>query len=117
MTRASDNHFISVSRHGELMARLPVDPRVARLLVVANKNDALREGLVIAAALSVVDPREYGVDPDAARRKHEVFADARSEFTSRSPRSVLSRHSGLPAGHIRTRAVAEINLARVSCVS
>src|SRR6185295_19274929 len=31
---------------------------------------------------SVVDPREYGVDADAARRKHEVFADPRSEFTS-----------------------------------
>jgi ATP-dependent helicase HrpA len=71
-----------LTKDGELMARLPVDPRVARLLVVANKNDALREGLVIAAALSVVDPREYGVDPDAARRKHEVFADARSEFTT-----------------------------------
>jgi ATP-dependent helicase HrpA len=67
---------------GELMARLPVDPRVARLLVVANRNGALHEALVIGAALSVVDPREYGVDPDAARRKHEVFADARSEFTS-----------------------------------
>ncbi len=63
------------------MARLPVDPRVARLLVVANRNGALREGLVIAAALSVVDPREYGVDPDAARRKHEELADPRSEFT------------------------------------
>jgi ATP-dependent helicase HrpA len=71
-----------LTKDGELMARLPVDPRVARLLVVANTNDALREGLVIAAALSTVDPREYGVDPDAARRKHEVFADARSEFTS-----------------------------------
>jgi ATP-dependent helicase HrpA len=71
-----------LTKDGELMARLPVDPRVARLLVVANKNDALREGLVIAAALSVVDPREYGVDPDAARRKHEAFADARSEFAS-----------------------------------
>jgi len=70
-----------LTKDGRLMARLPVDPRVARLLVVANKNGALREGLVIAAALSVVDPREYGVDPDAARRKHEVFADARSEFT------------------------------------
>jgi len=57
-----------LTKDGELMARLPVDPRVARLLVVANKNDALREGLVIAAALSVVDPREYGVDPDAAGR-------------------------------------------------
>jgi ATP-dependent helicase HrpA len=67
---------------GELMARLPVDPRVARLLVVAHRNDALREGLVIAAALSVVDPRELGDDPEAARRKHETFADPRSEFAS-----------------------------------
>jgi ATP-dependent helicase HrpA len=67
---------------GDLMARLPVDPRVARLLVVAHRNNALREGLVIAAALSVVDPREYGVDADAARRKHEAFADPRSEFAS-----------------------------------
>jgi ATP-dependent helicase HrpA len=74
-----DRHL---TEDGELMARLPVDPRVARLLVVANRNGALREALVIAAALSVVDPREYGVDPDAARRKHEAFADARSEFTS-----------------------------------
>ncbi len=75
-----DEHLLT--QDGELMARLPVDPRVARLLVVANRNDALREGLVIAAALSVVDPREHGVDPDAARRKHEAFADTRSEFTS-----------------------------------
>jgi ATP-dependent RNA helicase HrpA len=68
---------------GELMARLPVDPRVARLLVVANRNGALREGLVIAAALSVVDPREYPPgDPDAARRKHEELGDPRSDFTT-----------------------------------
>ncbi len=71
-----------LTRDGELMARLPVDPRVARLLVVANQNGALHEGLVIAAALSVVDPRETGVDPDAARRKHEELADPRSDFAT-----------------------------------
>ena len=71
-----------LTRDGELMARLPVDPRVARLLVVANQNGALHEGLVIAAALSVVDPRETAVDPDAARRKHEELADPRSDFTT-----------------------------------
>jgi ATP-dependent helicase HrpA len=65
---------------GELMARLPVDPRVARLLVVANRSGALHEGLVIGAALSVVDPREFGVDAEAARRKQEAFAEPRSEF-------------------------------------
>ena len=71
-----------LTRDGELMARLPVDPRVARLLVVANQNGALHEGLVIAAALSVVDPRETGVDPDAARRRHEELADPRSDFAT-----------------------------------
>jgi ATP-dependent helicase HrpA len=71
-----------LTKDGELMARLPVDPRLARLLIVAHRNGALREGLVIAAALSVADPREYGADPDAARRKHKLFADARSEFTA-----------------------------------
>jgi ATP-dependent RNA helicase HrpA len=67
---------------GKLMAQLPVDPRVARLLVIAHRNAVLREGLVLAAALSVVDPREYGVDPDAARRAQERFADPRSEFVT-----------------------------------
>jgi len=68
---------------GKLMARLPVDPRVARLLVVAERHGALREGLVIASALSAVDPREHGGDDvDAARRKHETFADPRSDFVT-----------------------------------
>jgi ATP-dependent helicase HrpA len=72
-----------LTRDGDLMARLPVDPRVARLLVVANRTGALREGLVIAAALSVVDPREHeGSDPEAARRKHGEFADPRSDFVT-----------------------------------
>jgi len=71
-----------LTQDGELMARLPVDPRVARLLVVANRNGALREALVIAAALSVVDPRETSVDPDSARRKHEEQADPRSDFAT-----------------------------------
>ena len=68
---------------GTTMARLPVDPRLARLLIVANRNGALREGLVIAAALSVVDPREYPGDAlEAARRAHEEFADPRSDFVT-----------------------------------
>ena len=72
-----------LTRDGEAMARLPVDPRVARLLVVANRLGALREGLVIAAALSTVDPREYPADAlDAARRQHDTFADPRSDFVT-----------------------------------
>jgi ATP-dependent helicase HrpA len=66
---------------GAAMARLPVDPRIARLLLVADRTHALREALVVAAALSVVDAREHGAeDADAARQRHEAFADARSDF-------------------------------------
>ncbi|HEY8521264.1 MAG TPA: ATP-dependent RNA helicase HrpA [Gammaproteobacteria bacterium] len=68
---------------GRLMARLPVDPRVARLLVVANRHGALREGLVIGAALSVPDPREHPPEHlEAARQRHRELADPRSDFLS-----------------------------------
>jgi len=66
---------------GELMARLPVDPRLARLLLAAHRQNALREGLVLAAALGVVDPREQPPDNlGAARAKHAEIADERSDF-------------------------------------
>ena len=66
---------------GELMARLPVDPRLARLLLAAHRQNALREGLVLAAALGVVDPREQPADNlGAARAKHAETADERSDF-------------------------------------
>ncbi len=66
---------------GELMARLPLDPRLARLLVAAHRQGALREGLVLAAALGVVDPREQPPDNlGAARAKHAEMADPRSDF-------------------------------------
>src|SRR5690606_10775743 len=68
---------------GELMARLPIDPRLARLLLAAQRQGALREGLVLAAALGVVDPREQPADNlGAARQKHAELADERSDFTT-----------------------------------
>lgn len=68
---------------GELMARLPVDPRLARLLLAAHRQNALREGLVLAAALGIVDPREQPADNlGAARQKHAEMADERSDFTT-----------------------------------
>ena len=76
----ADGHL---TRDGETMAKPPVDPRVARLLVEANRRGALREGLVIAAALSTVDPRELPPDTlEAARRQHDAFTDPRSDFVT-----------------------------------
>src|SRR5690606_25836183 len=68
---------------GDLMARLPVDPRLARLLLAAYRQGALREGLVLAAALGGVDPREQPADNlGAARQKHAELADERSDFVT-----------------------------------
>ncbi len=72
-----------LTEDGAVMARLPLDPRLARLLIVAERNGALREGLVIASALGVIDPREFPGDQlEAARRAHEEFADPRSDFSA-----------------------------------
>ncbi|KFB66451.1 ATP-dependent RNA helicase HrpA [Candidatus Accumulibacter vicinus] len=68
---------------GQELAKMPLDPRLARMIVAARDEGCLREVLVIAAALSVQDPRERPQErqgtADAAHRK---FADERSEFLS-----------------------------------
>lgn len=68
---------------GRHMARMPVDPRLARMLVEANQLGALKEMLVIAAALSVQDPRERPAQKTAAAdASHAEFFDPRSDFLS-----------------------------------
>ena len=67
---------------GEL-ARLPLDPRVGRMLVAAREEGCLEQMLVIAAALSLQDPRERPMDKAAAAdERHKQFADERSDFLS-----------------------------------
>ncbi|HVL74778.1 MAG TPA: ATP-dependent RNA helicase HrpA, partial [Noviherbaspirillum sp.] len=66
---------------GRQLARLPLDPRVGRMILAARDNNALAEVLVIAAALSVQDPRDRPLDAqDAADNAHRKFADEKSEF-------------------------------------
>ncbi|QNP41280.1 ATP-dependent RNA helicase HrpA [Lysobacter solisilvae (ex Woo and Kim 2020)] len=66
---------------GKLMARLPVDVKLARMLVAANSHGCLREMLAIAAFLGIQDPRERPADQRAAAdTAHALFADPRSEF-------------------------------------
>ena len=68
---------------GERLAKMPVDPRVARMLLAASEQHCLFEMLIIAAALSVQDPRErpLGQQP-AADEAHRRHADERSDFLS-----------------------------------
>jgi ATP-dependent helicase HrpA len=77
---ASDPRLTPV---GRTMARLPVDPRFARMLVEADRRGCLREVLVIVSGLSIQDVRERPADDaEAADALHARFADPRSDFTS-----------------------------------
>ncbi|MEQ1595994.1 MAG: ATP-dependent RNA helicase HrpA [Casimicrobium sp.] len=68
---------------GRELSRIPVDPRIGRMLVEGKKLGVLPEVLVIAAALSVPDPRERPFEArDAADRAHQWFKDAKSDFLS-----------------------------------
>ncbi len=66
---------------GVTLAKFPVDPALARMLLAADKNVALREVLIIASALSVQDPRLRPHEKQQeAQLAHEKFAHPQSEF-------------------------------------
>ena len=71
----------NLTKTGRQLAKLPLDPRVARMLMAAEQLRCLREMLVIASALSVQDPRDRPMErAQAADEKHKLFADERSDF-------------------------------------
>jgi len=70
-----------LTRTGRALAQLPVDPRLARMVVEAERLGCVREVLVIAAALSIQDPRERPTDAQqAANQMHARFVDPSSDF-------------------------------------
>jgi len=74
-----DNELTPVGRN---LARLPLDPRVGRMILEARDRQALDEVLVIASALSVQDVRDRPMDKQAqADQQHAKFDDEKSEFT------------------------------------
>lgn len=70
-----------LTAYGRKIAQLPLDPRLARMVLEAEANGALREVLIIVAALSIQDPRERPMDKQQqADEKHRRFADEHSDF-------------------------------------
>jgi ATP-dependent helicase HrpA len=66
---------------GQDLARLPIDPTLGRMLLQSQREHASRELLIIAAGLSIQDPRERPLDQkDAAAAAHRRFADPQSDF-------------------------------------
>jgi ATP-dependent helicase HrpA len=72
-----------LTRIGRTLAQLPLDPRLARMVVAAKENGCLHEVLVIVAVLSIQDPRERPTDTEAsADAQHARFANKDSDFLS-----------------------------------
>ncbi|PKH26769.1 ATP-dependent RNA helicase HrpA [Enterobacterales bacterium CwR94] len=66
---------------GRQLSQLPVDPRLARMVLAANTTASVREVMIIVSALSIQDPRERPADKQqASDEKHRRFADKESDF-------------------------------------
>jgi len=75
------DHYHKLTKIGRQLARMPIDPKVARMLIEASVRNALQEVLIIASALSIQDPRERPHEStEAADNKHELFQDEQSDF-------------------------------------
>ena len=72
-----------ITRLGRRLARLPVDPRIARMILEADRNGCAGDVLIIASALSIQDPRERPAEAqEAADTAHRRFAEPESDFVA-----------------------------------
>jgi ATP-dependent helicase HrpA len=70
-----------ITEVGQQLAKLPLDPRIGRMILAARRENCLKEILIIGSALAIQDPRERPMDKrDAADQAHAKFADERSDF-------------------------------------
>ncbi|OTQ25590.1 ATP-dependent RNA helicase HrpA [Gilliamella apicola] len=77
------HHQYHLTETGKILAQLPIDPRLARMLVEARRSGCTKEIMIITAALSIQDPRERPFDKQqASDEKHRRFADKESDFLS-----------------------------------
>ncbi len=79
--RGRGRRGVQLTRTGRQLARLPIDPRLARMILEADRLGCLREVLVVTAAMSVQDPRERPVEQRAhADQLHARYRDQTSDF-------------------------------------
>ncbi|MRV76025.1 ATP-dependent RNA helicase HrpA [Duganella sp. FT92W] len=77
------DEYNQITALGRKLAKLPLDPRVGRMILAGLDNAALTEVLIVAAALSSQDPRDRPIEAQqAADEAHKKFADEKSEFLS-----------------------------------
>ena len=81
MVRTKAGEKRQLTAVGRQLAQLPVDPRLAKMLLGAVSQGALHEVMIIVAALSIQDPRERPQEKQqASDEKHRRFADKKSDF-------------------------------------
>ncbi|GAK26950.1 ATP-dependent RNA helicase HrpA [Serratia liquefaciens] len=79
--KTAENGHYQLTPQGRQLAQLPIDPRLARMVLEAQKSGSVREVMIITAALSIQDPRERPMDKQqASDEKHRRFADKDSDF-------------------------------------
>jgi ATP-dependent helicase HrpA len=102
---------------GRKLAELPVDPRLGRMVLEAEANGCVREVMVIAAALSIQDPRERPIGKlQAAAEKHSRFVDKDSDFLGYLNlwRHLMQAQDDLSSGQFRKLCKTEfLNYLRV----
>ena len=83
LDRSGDDGRVRLTRTGRSLAALPLDPRLARMIVEADARGCLADVLVITSALAIQDVREYPLeDRERATASHARFADPKSDFLS-----------------------------------
>ena len=97
----------ALTPRGRMMARLPMDPRISRMIIEAKKEGRVEEILVIAAALSIQDPRERPVESEKEADKiHAGFVDPSSDFLTLL--RIWKQYHGSPAYGEKQESYEEI---------
>ncbi len=77
------DHDRKPTRYGKIMATMPIDPCISRILIEAGKNGSLKEIRIIAAAIAIQDPRVRPAQMEKqADEAHRLFAHPQSDFMS-----------------------------------
>ncbi|MDL1958184.1 MAG: ATP-dependent RNA helicase HrpA [Deltaproteobacteria bacterium] len=88
---------------GRIMARLPLDPRISRMIIEARHENALKEIVIIASAMSIQDPRERPAEKESqADQAHNSFKDPSSDLLT-FIKMWNAYHKELKAGHSRNQ--------------
>lgn len=82
-SKSKSTDDLALTHIGIMLAKIPCDPRLSRMLVEASKYSSLNEVLIIVSALAIMDPRERPLDKkEASDNYHSRFNDDKSDFMS-----------------------------------